>query len=157
MTGHVVYRPSGEHECNPGVTYRPWPEDSEIPPPFEGARLVDNPEVRDYPRGTVWECECGTTWVSRGAAPTPPGWHLAEGSRDVLWKRESRRARRKRERQGVTPEMAFEGQRRLFERHQRIERGRAAAEARLRGGHASGKPHGPLPVVSDRPGVGGGQ
>jgi hypothetical protein len=97
MAGHAVYRPERGHACQPGVTYRQWPEDGDIPPPFVGARLVDMPQVRDYPHGTVWECECRTTWVSRGAAPMSANMHIAAGSRGVLWKRESRRARRKRE------------------------------------------------------------
>ena len=36
---------------------------------FPGQRIAHPPSGYDYPEGTVWQCECGRTWVSAG----PPG------------------------------------------------------------------------------------
>lgn len=77
MSG-VVYRPQGPHECAPPRGLETFGE--------------------DYGKGTVWRCDCGTTWVSRGITG---GGHQRSGgyaAGDLEWKRESKRARRKRER-----------------------------------------------------------
>lgn len=102
----IVYRPPTGHACAPGWTWRPWSEDSDVPPPHADASTGTPPLLRDFPRGTVWECECGSTWVSRGSAPTPVNMSYGPGMEPVEWKRESRRARRKRERQGVSPPLS---------------------------------------------------
>lgn len=86
MSG-VVYRPQGPHSCDlPG-----------------GIETIGE----DYRKDTVWRCDCGTTWVSQGI--TGGGLQRSGGyaSGGLTWKREGKRARRKRERQGVTPEQVF--------------------------------------------------
>lgn len=74
----VVYRPQGPHSCDlPG-----------------GIETIGE----DYRKGVVWQCDCGTTWVSQGI--TGGGLQRSGGyaSGGLEWKRESKRARRKRER-----------------------------------------------------------
>lgn len=74
----VVYRPQGPHSCDlPG-----------------GIETIG----QDYRKGTVWRCDCGTTWVSQGV--TGGGYQRSGGyaAGGLEWKRESKRARRKRER-----------------------------------------------------------
>lgn len=89
MSGQVISRPEREHACSPG-----WTQGG----PVEGmpgyVRAIP-PAAYDYPRGTVWECECGKVWVSKGApAPQSPGF--------CDWRRETRRERRRRKR-AATP------------------------------------------------------
>lgn len=78
MAGRVLYTPDPGHSCDPG-----WTED--LGPPTSWA----------YPKGTVWGCdECGLTWVSIGSRdPYAPG--------RCEFRRESRWARRRRERRAV--------------------------------------------------------
>ncbi|HEX3778424.1 MAG TPA: hypothetical protein VHX38_02070 [Pseudonocardiaceae bacterium] len=92
MSGHVVYRPErpSDHICTP---------------PDGGSDTLPVGADRDYPAGTVWRCDCDRTWVSRGAVRRSlPNGHSVHS---LEWKRESRRARRKRERQGATPEQVW--------------------------------------------------
>lgn len=73
-TGRVVHKPPPKHYCRPGT-------------------VVKDGFVHLFPGitvGTVWECECGLT-------------HVAEPSRysnvfTVVWRLETRRERRRRER-----------------------------------------------------------
>ncbi len=92
MSGQVISRPEPEHACSPGWTYS-TPVQSEralwlgTPP----ARVAYPPSAYDYPKGTIWECECGKVWVSLGApAPRSPGF--------CDWRRETWRERRRRKR-----------------------------------------------------------
>jgi hypothetical protein len=108
VTGRVVYCPQGPHECNPGVIHKPIPEGSDLASLHPGAQFAVLPGRYDHPRGTVWKCDCGTTWVSQGLTGgglQRSGGYAAAG---LEWKRESKRARRKREREGIMPEQVFE-------------------------------------------------
>jgi len=102
--GVVVHRPAGEHECNPGVTHKPIQEGSDLASLHPGALYAAVPNASDYPRGTVWKCNCGTTWVSlglTGGGLQRGGGYAAPG---LEWKRESTRTRRRRESKGITPD-----------------------------------------------------
>lgn len=70
-----------------GIAYTPQPDHE--PRMIEGVATA-------YPKGTVYECDCGTTWVCQGMVKP----YMATGhvSASLEWKRESKRARRKRER-----------------------------------------------------------
>lgn len=89
MSGQVISRPEREHVCSPGRTYG-LAESG----PFVGQRYGIPPSAYDYPKGTLWECECGKVWVSRAPRPGSPG--LCD------WRRETRRERRRRKR-AATP------------------------------------------------------
>lgn len=71
MSSGIVHRPPVRHACAPGWTYSEPGED--CGPPFgappPGRCWAYPPNGYAYPKGTVWECECGRTWVSTG----PPG------------------------------------------------------------------------------------
>ena len=71
MSGQIVARPAARHACNPGWRNE-FPRRATVRP-----RHVrhPSPDASDYPKGTVWECECGRTWVSTGPiAPSSPGF-----------------------------------------------------------------------------------
>lgn len=97
--GKVVSRPEERHRCSPGWTYSEPGED--CGPPFgappDGRRWAYPPSGYDYPAGTVWECECGQTWVSTG-----PPYRNAPGFVD--FRRERRGERRRRERRSAASE-----------------------------------------------------
>jgi hypothetical protein len=79
VSGEVVSRPQRKHQCAPGWRLAP-----------SGLHAIP-PSAYDYPKGTVWQCECGQTWVSKGApTPSSPGF--------CTWRREGRWERRRRER-----------------------------------------------------------
>ena len=87
--GHTVYRPSQEHVCDPGWTYKDAPEGSF---PFGAGRYGIPPGPREFPKGTIWQCDCGRTWVSTGPiADNTPGF--------VDFRPERRGERRRRERE----------------------------------------------------------
>jgi len=91
MTGTVVHTAERRHHCDPGVTTRKIDHTALCapPPPFDYA-LVE-PTPWGYPAGTVWQCECGRTWVSQGSpAVNMPGV--------CTFRREGRFERRRRER-----------------------------------------------------------
>lgn len=93
MSGQVIARPARAHECSPGWTY----SEASGGPPFHltpGTRIAHPPSAYDYPEGTVWQCECGRTWVSRGEVP---GAGRA-GPGMMEWRPERRLERRRRER-----------------------------------------------------------
>lgn len=70
MSGQIVARPAARHACNPG-----WRNEFRDGPPFGPGMYAIPPDASDYPKGTVWECECGRTWVSTGPiAPSSPGF-----------------------------------------------------------------------------------
>lgn len=75
--GRVVARPLPKHDCAPGWTAKTGSDGK--------GRVLDPPSATDYPKGTVWECPCGKTWVSRGSAGTY--------SNMAHWHREGRPAR----------------------------------------------------------------
>jgi hypothetical protein len=54
------------------------------------------PASWDYPRGTVWECHCGKTWVSLGApfVNMPGDCHFKPESQFARWRRTRRERRR---------------------------------------------------------------
>ncbi len=81
-TGHVVATPARKHDCEPGWTTKTG---------TDGRLYSVPPWASDYPKGTVWECPCGRTWVSRGAQV--PGRSLF-----AWWRREGRLARWRRTR-----------------------------------------------------------
>jgi hypothetical protein len=74
MSGTIVHQPERPHRCAPGWQYQP-----------DGDYWIPTPA---YPAGTVWRCDCGQHWVSRGQAT-------------VSWRKERRRERRRRQRQGT--------------------------------------------------------
>lgn len=60
MSGAVIYQPPRKHRCGPGWRWHPDPDGS-------GRRLGDPPWARDFPKGTVWQCnDCGCLWISLG-------------------------------------------------------------------------------------------
>jgi len=88
MNGRIVSRLPEEHRCVPGWT--------------EGEPVKDRPgyvyhmppEPRLFPKGTVWECGCGKTWVSTGPiASNSPGF--------IGFRPERRRERKRRVREAL--------------------------------------------------------
>ena len=93
MTGKVVKRVPLPHVCDPGWKWTPFPEGhvfAGMPAPAGCHGTPPSPS--EYPKGTVWECSCGQFWVSRGA----PRWPDIYRPGVCLWRRESRRERRRR-------------------------------------------------------------
>lgn len=82
----VVYKPPREHHCGPGWTWT-FREDGPAGP----GRYGSPPTIYDYPRGTVWACECGQHWVSQGHFES--SWLTLM---EPVWRRESWWERRKR-------------------------------------------------------------
>lgn len=58
----IVYRPPGVHVCRPGCEEQPADPAGSL----AGKTLISPPWPPDFPRGTVWECDCGTRWISLG-------------------------------------------------------------------------------------------
>ncbi len=82
--GKVLFTPEREHGCAPGWTQGDPVRDR------PGYSYANPPEPGKYPKGTVWECPCGLTWVSTGPiAPNSPGF--------IDFRRERRGERRRRE------------------------------------------------------------
>lgn len=86
MSGRVVSVGRVKHECAPGwrteATTEAQPATPEWPAVPEGFARAIPPTPWDYPKGTVWECDCGRRWVSRGSVYlNTPG--------EVFWRRES--------------------------------------------------------------------
>lgn len=90
MSGQVISRPAREHSCSPGWETKIAPPGSQ---PFGGGSYSVPPSAYDYPPGTAWQCECGTTWVSLPTIPGSPGV-----ARFRLGRRRERRRREKRAR-----------------------------------------------------------
>jgi len=80
MGGKILKTPEREHSCDPG-----WREGG---PAVLGGRYAYPPDPRSFPKGTVWQCECGQTWVSQGA--------LARNSPGIIHFRRERRLERRR-------------------------------------------------------------
>lgn len=86
MSGRIVAKPEPGHACAPGwATYTTGPEAE----PFGAGTWASPPNEADYPKGTVWECDCGRTYVSLGS--------ITPGDRTPRWRKERRRERRRRE------------------------------------------------------------
>ena len=82
----MVAKPEFTHACSPGwTTYTTGPEAQ----PFGAGTWANPPHASDYPKGTVWACECGRTWVSLGGTP---------GDRTARFRKERRGERHRRER-----------------------------------------------------------
>lgn len=80
MTGRIVFEPQPRlqsHRCQP-----PQCPDGKRPNPYmrEG---VQHDRYSDFPKGTVWACDCGWTWRSDSDAWRPEGWF-------ARWRRERR-------------------------------------------------------------------
>lgn len=89
MSGRVVRGAEPAHACAPGWTNRPLPaEEREAYAPATHYSVP--PDPWRFPRGTVWQCECGRTWVSLGAtARNAPGQcHWRPEGRIERWQRE---------------------------------------------------------------------
>jgi len=90
MSGTTVHRPRRKHVCSPGWTWKPSSGEG-FPTLPAGTMCGVPPTPYEYPVGTVWQCECGQTWVSGGSpAVNMPGV--------CTWRREGRWERRRRER-----------------------------------------------------------
>lgn len=82
MSGRVIAFPARAHKCAPG-----WRDHQGS----DGCTYGVPPTAWDFPKGAVWQCACGRTWISQGAVTlNSPGF--------THWKPESQRARRRRER-----------------------------------------------------------
>lgn len=94
----IVHTPVLPHSCDPGWTWTPIPDDErealQLVPGGKGGRYGKPPSSYDYPKGTVWECDCGNTWISTG--PLYSNWPGSCGFR-----REGRFARRRGERRST--------------------------------------------------------
>lgn len=88
-SGQVVSRPSRKHQCAPGWKNYYAAEQDGLG--FGPGWYSSPPDASEYPKGTVWQCACGQAWVSTG----PPA---GRGHGVVNWHKESRWARRRRER-----------------------------------------------------------
>lgn len=88
MSGRVVQSPPVEHHCNPGVTHAVAGPDSDI----AGLTYAVLPDRYRYPPGSVWECECGRTYI----AYRPWGADETGQIGRIRWRREGRWARRRR-------------------------------------------------------------
>jgi hypothetical protein len=99
VSGKVIARPERRHDCAPGWTYGPVSDGiRDAEPPFDvlpghglaaGSRRAYPPDSRLYPKGTVWECECGRAWVSTG----PVAWNspgFINFRREHWWERRRR-------------------------------------------------------------------
>ena len=87
MTGRVIATPTPKHDCAPGWTTHYAPGNSR---PFGPGWYSSPPSAYDYPKGTIWECPCGRTWVSTGPpAPNMPG--VTGWRRERWWERHKRR------------------------------------------------------------------
>lgn len=70
--GKVIYRPEPEHWC----VIPTYPKD-------------------EYPKGTVWQCDCGNTYVSEGMRK-PYYSNTGHPAATLEWHRETKREKRKR-------------------------------------------------------------
>ncbi len=78
MSGRVVKSAFIPHSCCTGWTWKPVTPS--MPPSvvlYRGMYGIP-PTVQEYPKDTVWECDCGRRWVSEGPRPWDlgPGWRL---------------------------------------------------------------------------------
>lgn len=87
MGGQVVSAPEQRHKCAPG--WRDHYVDRQDSLGFGPGWYSAPPDASEFPRGTVWQCECGKTWVSLGRE--------GPGSMFCRWRRERRWERRRRE------------------------------------------------------------
>jgi hypothetical protein len=94
MSGRVISKPPREHHCRPGWTWKPCSHDRSdyMPcawPADEPHSYGIPPTPWDYPKGTVWECDCGKRWVSGGRlAPNAPGictWRREHVRKPISW------------------------------------------------------------------------
>ena len=96
MSGQVIKQVVHPHSCYPGWRWKPITKDSGIPPLVpggEGGCYGIPPTTWEFPKGTVWRCDCGMVWVSEGDDPWSlgPGWRKER--RMERWLRERREAR----------------------------------------------------------------
>lgn len=93
MSGKVVQSAVIPHECSPGWRWEPISADSELwlVPGGKGGQYGVPPGLHEFPKGTVWACDCGQHWVSRGVVHEG-GWAVTG------WRKERRRERRRRSR-----------------------------------------------------------
>lgn len=92
MMGKVVKEPVRGHACNPGWVEGITTKDDDTGVFPKGSRYSIPPSQFTHPAGTVWECDCGKTYVSK--PPRDIDW-----PGDVTWRREhwwERRARLRR-------------------------------------------------------------
>lgn len=91
MSGRVLVRGSVRHECAPGWRDE-WSDGDDFGsrPGWYGVP----PSPREFPPGTVWQCECGRTWVSLPTIPGSPGVCRWRRERHLgRWWREQKAAR----------------------------------------------------------------
>lgn len=72
MTGRIVQAAPPKHHCRPGVT--------------EATTYLKLPSRWSHPPGTVWECDCGRSYV----AYRPPGADQSGQIGRIWWHRESK-------------------------------------------------------------------
>lgn len=92
----VVHRPLPRHDCQPGWEWHPHSGDGPLGDRLTGHLIGNPPDPWRFPRGTVWACDCGQTWVSCGSpAPNMPGvCTFRREGRFERWRRERRYTRR---------------------------------------------------------------
>lgn len=82
MSGGVIQQARTEHACRPGWRWRESGGEGFGATP-KGTVYGIPPTPWEYPKGTVWACDCGRTWVSQGS----PGFGMPGF---CMWRRELR-------------------------------------------------------------------
>jgi hypothetical protein len=82
----IVHTPVVPHSCSPGWTWTPIPDDMLVPG-AKGGGYGTPPARWNFPKGTVWKCDCGRTWVALGRCRC---WqvHFRPEGRFARWRRE---------------------------------------------------------------------
>jgi len=93
--GQVISKPVPGHSCAPGWSdYYVAKRDDYFG--TEPGWYSSPPDAYEYPKGTVWQCACGRTWVSTGPpAPNMPG--ITSFRPERWWERRRRERARKAE------------------------------------------------------------
>ena len=95
MSGRVVQQAVIPHSCAPGWRWKPITEGSglHLVPGGMGGLYGVPPTLHEFPKGTVWACDCGQHWVSRGNTDIDGWMHVGLGWRRERWWERRRRLR----------------------------------------------------------------
>lgn len=98
MSGKVVKQAVIPHSCNPGVRWEPMmdEETAAFRGLGKGGEYAVFPRPGEFPKGTVWACDCGQHWVSLGNTCVKGWMHVGLGWRRERWWERRRRLRRTR-------------------------------------------------------------